>query len=141
MPRPAPRDPFDRLVDRCEWRGDCLVWPGTNIRGYGTFRPGTRKEDPDVYVHRWIFENTIGSIPPGYQIDHVATKGCKFLGCINPEHLEAVVPLENHRRQRLTVCRSGRHDLTKPENVQWDKMGRRRGCAVCTREREKARVR
>ncbi len=42
------------------------------------------------------------------------------------------------KERRLLVCQKGLHDLTLPENVSWDKKGRRRGCLPChkaTRER------
>jgi len=132
-------DPFDRLLARCEWVGDCLVFTGKNVRGYGQFRPGTRPSDPLVYVHRWIYETTVGPIPDEHDVDHVRAAGCVSEACINPEHLEPVTHAENMRRARLTTCRSGRHDLTDPANQRWDGNGNRRGCAVCHRERAVAR--
>jgi hypothetical protein len=111
--------------------GDCLVFQGSGPREYGTFRSTTSSKDSKVYVHRWVYETTIGPIPPGYDIDHVAARGCKFKRCINPSHLEPVTHVENQRRARLTVCRSGRHDLTNPTNQRWDSRGRRRGCLTC----------
>lgn len=131
---PAPRDPFDRLTDRCEWQGDCLVWTGARTRAYGMFRPGSRPSDPKVYVHRWLYETTVGPIPDGHEIDHVKARGCLSTLCINPAHLEPVTHAENRRRGRLTVCRSGRHDLTDESNVRYDENGHRRGCAVCHQE-------
>ena len=129
------REPFDRLVDNCEWEGACLVWQGSGPRDYGTFRPTTSANDPKAYVHRWIFENTVGSIPDGWDVDHVAAWGCTSKKCVNPEHLDAVTHRENQRRMRLTVCRSGRHDLTDPANQRWDADGNRRGCAACHERR------
>ena len=133
---PTARDPFDRLLDRCEWDGDCLVFPGkTAGKGqYGQFRPGTRSTDPLVYVHRWVWLTTVGPIPDGHELDHVRARGCRFTTCINPEHLEPVTHAINRERSRLTVCRSGRHDLTAPENQRWDGKGQRRGCAACHRD-------
>jgi hypothetical protein len=139
--RQPPRDPFDRLLDRCEWIGDCLVWTGTGARQYGTFRPGSKPTDPKAYVHRWIYENTVGPIPEGHEVDHVADRGCTSKRCINPDHLEPVVHRTNMERARLTVCRSGRHDLTDPDNQVWDRNGNRRGCAACVRERAARRER
>jgi hypothetical protein len=138
---PPPRDPLDRLLAKCEWRGDCLVWTGKNARGlYGQFRPGTRQSDPLVYVHRYVYASTVGPIPPGYEIDHVRALGCTTGLCVNPEHLEPVLHRENRRRGRLTVCRAGLHDLTDPENVRWDAQGNRRGCLVCWTNRARERT-
>lgn len=133
------RDPFDRLLDKCVWEGGCLVFQGSGPRQYGTFQPTTRQTEPKAYVHRWIYENTIGPIPPAHEIDHVAARGCHSKKCVNPEHLEPVLHAENRKRSRLTVCRSGRHDLTDPKNVRWDKQGNRRGCAACHLDRLRER--
>lgn len=136
----AARDPLDRLLARCVWVGDCLIWQGSGVRGYGMFRPGTRSTDPKVYVHRYVYEQTVGPIPEGHEVDHVRDRGCTSRGCVNPEHLEPVTHPENQRRSRLTRCRSGRHDLTLERNQRWDKRGRRRGCAACHREAAQRRT-
>jgi len=133
------REPIDRLIDKCEWRGECLVWTGSTVRGlYGTFRPGTRSTDPKVYVHRFVYENTVGPIPAGLELDHIREKGCTTGLCVNPNHLEPVTHIENRKRGRLTVCRSGRHDLTDPANQRWSPEGRR-GCLACWREAQQRR--
>jgi hypothetical protein len=129
------RDPFERLLDRCEWEGDCLVWQGSGPRAYGTFWNGEKRE----YVHRFVYRTTVGEIPPVHEIDHVAAKGCISKRCINPEHLEPVLHAENRKRARLATCRSGLHDLTNPANVRWDEKGQRRGCRVCWSDRARER--
>jgi hypothetical protein len=49
--------------------------------------------------HRRAYEDAVGPIPVGYQIDHI----CLNRACINPDHLEAVTPLENQRRKVLKI--------------------------------------
>lgn len=133
------REPIDRLLDHCEWDGDCLVWQGKSTRGYGQFRPGTHVNDPLVYVHRYVYETTVGQVPDGCELDHVAARGCSSRACVNPDHLEPVTHAENRARSRLSVCRSGRHDLTDPANIRWDAHGNRRGCLACRREAQQRR--
>lgn len=87
--------------------------------------------DPKVYAHRWIYEQLVGPIPDGWEIDHL----CKQRLCVEVTHLEAVSSDENKRRERLVMCTKGLHDLSDPENCVWDKQGRRRGCKMCHRER------
>jgi hypothetical protein len=45
-----------------------------------------------------MYEQEIGPIAPGLQIDHL----CRITYCIRPEHLEAVTVTENIRRSRGT---------------------------------------
>ncbi len=70
------------------------MWTGkTNGRGYGVVRGG-RSDRKHSYVHRWAYEQTVGPIPDGYEIDHT----CFTKLCVNPDHLEAVTVGENRRR-------------------------------------------
>lgn len=97
---------------------------------YGCFHPGTRSTDPKAYAHRWIYEQRVGPIPEGWEIDHVKARGCTSRLCVRLEHLEAVPPGENNRRERLVTCKAGLHQLTD-ETTIWDDKGRRRGCRLC----------
>lgn len=117
----------------------CWLWGGVtggSNRRYGYFRPGTRATDPKVPAHRWLYEQLVGPIPEGRELDHVADRGCTSPLCVNPAHLEPVTHAENRRRSRLTVCRSGRHQITD-ETAVWDRNGNRRGCRACVDERRR----
>lgn len=77
----------------------CWMWQAyTNPAGYGQ----VRKSDRLHLAHRWVYEQEVGPIPEGHDIDHL----CRTPACCNPEHLEPVLPEVNHRRgsrRTLTV--------------------------------------
>jgi hypothetical protein len=136
-----PIDPMQRFMRFVNEEQGHWMWQGTTLGSnrnhqYGGFQASTRTADGKVYAHRWIYEQIVGPIPDGYQVDHV----CRIKLCVNPEHLEAVTPQKNHRRKRLDRCRSGLHDLTVIENCRWDEKGRRRGCRLCYLERARIRA-
>jgi HNH endonuclease len=81
-----------------EITGWCWIWHGTtNFYGYGTFTTGGRQ----VRVHRFAWELLVGPIPEGYEIDHYL---CRYIRCVNPEHLRVVSPRE-HRLAELAYRR------------------------------------
>lgn len=65
----------------------CWLWLGSiNGGGYGRYK--------HTYAHRSAYEVVHGPIAAGLHIDHL----CRVTCCVNPDHLEAVTPLENMRR-------------------------------------------
>lgn len=70
----------------------CWLWSGrvNPINGYGYFGPRE--------AHRVVYEKAKGPIPPGHEIDHL----CRVRNCVNPNHLEAVLPIVNKRRSTST---------------------------------------
>lgn len=146
------RERFEAKVDR---RGPDECWPWTGSvgsHGYGQIKgPDHRRP---VLAHRVAHELYIGPIPPRFQVDHVAERGCTLKTCVNPAHLEAITQRENIRRQKAAGrinWRAGqeasvREKLARTHCLRghpYDEHGghrlggRGRYCNACRRERRK----
>ncbi len=88
--------------------GGCWHWRGLlDSYGYGRFSLDGRT----VPAHRFAYEQTIGPVPDGLQVDHL----CCVHACVRPSHLEPVTQAENIRRghgpsainARRTECQRG----------------------------------
>lgn len=107
----------------------CWLWTGAvDPCGYGRFRAHVL-----VSAHRWAYEQFVGRIPDGLELDHA----CRVRTCVNPAHLEPVTHAENMRRSgpftpnaNKTHCARG-HAFT-PENTYEYKT--RRNCRTCNRQ-------
>lgn len=139
MRGPTARPPIDRVFDRLEWQGDCLIWTGTvNNKGYGTIGrtdPGTR------LVHRIVLAEH-REVPVGLFCLH----RCDTPRCCNPEHLYIGTQVDNMAdaigrgrfrfRQVQTVCQRG-HEFT-PENTRITGSRKIRQCRECARIRRRS---
>lgn len=110
-------------------RGSCWEWIGAlSDEGYGRFQ----LYGSTVYAHRFAYENIVGPVPSGLQLDHL----CRTRHCVNPWHLDPVTGRENYRRSLIgnaakTHCPQGHeYDLL---NTYFSKEGRR-GCRICRAE-------
>lgn len=114
----------------------CWLWTGGRSGpGYGVFwwhgklRP----------AHRVAYEQLVGAIPDGLDIDHVRARGCVHRHCVNPAHLEPVTRSENNRRADMdrfsvrTHCKWG-HPFDEA-NTYLHPRGRQ--CRECVRRRKR----
>lgn len=118
--------------------GECWPWQaGCDSHGYGVYR--------NVGAHRVAYEFLVGPIPEGRHLDHACHnmdescpggKGCSHRQCVNPWHLEPIVPTENQflsgrspsaQNRAKTHCLRG-HEFT-PENTRI--YAGRRVCREC----------
>lgn len=130
---------LDFILQRVEYDpfGGCWLWTGDmNNTGYGLVR---RWKDPIVMAHRQSYEEHIGPIPEGFQIDHL----CRVRTCVNPAHLEPVTGRINRLRgtspmalnAQKTHCVRG-HEFTVANTLRTLTRGTpARICRTCSQRR------
>lgn len=80
-----PRDPSERFWAKVDRRGDseCWLWLGAMSKGrspgYGAFQAGTRLKPRLMRAHRFAYEDLVGLIPLGLELDHL----CRNPSCVN----------------------------------------------------------
>lgn len=85
----------DRFWEKVDKTGDCWLWTGALVNGYGVIHSGTKH----TFAHRVAYEMLSHPIPAGLVIDHL----CRTPRCVNPAHLEPVTHTENVRRGNSTL--------------------------------------
>lgn len=129
--------PIERFLLKVEvedrgWESPCWIWIGTrDHKGYGKFWPDAK----GVPAHRWSYENWVGPIPAGLQMDHL----CRVHPCVNPDHVDPVTAKENQVRSPFdpavkTHCPKGHlyDDANTYRYPPTEKHPRgRRGCRTC----------
>lgn len=114
----------------------CWEWDGFHDeRGYARVSSDR--------VHRLTFEEFVGPIPEGLEIDHL----CRNPGCVNPGHLEPVTHAENVRRglggayhRSLTECPHG-HPYDEANTRVYRGMRYCKRCRVANERDRRARRR
>jgi HNH endonuclease len=72
-------------------------WVVNTRKGNGRYAL-VRIDGRERYAHRAMYEQEVGPIPEGMELDHL----CSVTRCICPEHLEPVTRATNARRGRGT---------------------------------------
>lgn len=85
----TPEKVLARLEQESVRVGDCWLWTGGMVAGYGRFKANGK----NILAHRASYEVHVGPIPDGVQVHHT----CFNTNCIEPRHLEAVTRRENNQ--------------------------------------------
>ena len=137
----------DRLFEIVVLENGCWEWQGYVYAetgyGYLCVRKDGVKRTPSV--HRYFYEELVGTPPDGVHLDHIchnndlSCKGgptCMHRRCVNPDHMEPVTPAVNISRGRglaphnkaKTRCSEG-HEYTEDNTYVTPNGGRQ--CLTC----------
>ena len=109
------KTPEERVWSHVRWYstnanvlGDCAICDYDNSHnGHTRFSVNGQR----IYVYRWTYEQYVGPIPKGRELDHL----CHNPACVNPLHLEPVTHKVNMQRgdrnTSITSCPYG-HEYT-----------------------------
>lgn len=86
---PKKRPEMERFMEKVNKTDTCWLWTAGTTLGYATFGPTERART--VRGHRWIYEQLVGPIPAGMELDHT----CKIKSCVNPDHLRVTTRKQN----------------------------------------------
>lgn len=135
-------NPMENFLRKVVEGPECYGWDGAKTRGgYAIFAWRGRKG----LAHVFIYEETFGPVPEGWDVDHLChTRECKLgdlcphRACTRVDHLKAVPHKENVRRGRTGQhwrerehCKNG-HPFDET-NSMWTSAGWRL-CRECHRQ-------
>lgn len=101
------RQDFERRVfAKRKIVGDCWIWTGGTINGYGSMKWRGRSER----VHRLAYACWKSPLKPGHEVHHL--RRCTSKACFNPQHLKQLTKAEHRRIEKTrSVCIRG-HNIS-----------------------------
>lgn len=124
---------------------DCWPWQGT-VTNHGYGQAVIRRQR--FGAHRFVYEQLIGPIPAGLDLDHICHEptecaggpACPHRACVNPSHLVPTTARRNVLRSnsepaknlRKPLCANG-HEFSHTDSRGWRK------CRTCQRDRWRAK--
>lgn len=145
---------IERFLEKVQVTDSCWIWQGSvtdSSEGYGHIRD---EQSIRCRAHVVAYELFVGPIAPGLEIDHLCHNAdhecrggrlCLHRRCVNPEHLEPVLPRTNRLRSlvnplaklaRRTHCPKG-HLFDETNTIRRTSDGHGRRCRICEREKER----
>ena len=123
----------ERILNKITKDDDgCWVWSGAKFKknsgNYGQIRIGGRKDGKLVRAHKISYQEFVGEIPKGLELDHL----CHNTLCVNPKHLEPVIHAENMKRRKdsnLPYCKHGHKYTPRTTYIRPDNGYRE--CKIC----------
>ena len=104
----TPQEHEDLFWGKVDKTNTCWNWKSIiNNHGYGIVIQNYKR----LRAHRVAYEYVKGTIPDGYQIDHI----CENKICVNPEHLRAVT----HEEHKEHTARQMRKAMLEKTHCSW----------------------
>jgi hypothetical protein len=125
---------------------NCWLWLGSlsGSSHLGGYPEGFHSEKKKVVkIHRWLYEELVGEIKPGLDLDHL----CRVRRCCNPAHVEPVTRSENNKRGNAgyNMIEYWNNAITCPRGHEWTEEntfyieGIQRYCRKCRQAQQRWR--
>lgn len=129
----SPPNTLEKVLDMLDYSWGCWTW--SKGLSKGTRYAVVNVNGQRVYVHRYVYEQVVGPVPEGLELDHL----CRNRACVRPDHLEPVTHKVNtHRGEAPGVVARLTDTCARGHVGDWYEYGGRRWCRGCKRPRNAA---